>query len=159
MKQKITFGAFIMLNLLTATIYVKAQTNTDTIAINKQASTIDSLSSTTTLPNQTDNRIYNLAVIEEPPIFIGGEKKMFEYLSKNKIVPNSASKTKKNKTVYVEFIIDIDGSVVDVAIIRSVNTEYDAEALRLIKSMPKWEPAKQKGKPVKIKYTLPVKFN
>ena len=159
MKQKITFGVFIMLNLLTATVCVKAQTNADTIAINKQVTSTDSLSATTTLLNQTDHYIYNLTVIEKPATFRGGERKMFEYLSKNKVVPNSASTTTKNKTVYVGFAIDVDGSIVDVAIIRSVDTECDAEALRLIKSMPKWKPGKNQGKPVKMKYTLPVKFN
>ena len=145
MKQKITFGAFIMLNLFTATVCVKAQTNADTTL-----TTIDTSNNKSTL---------KIAVIEIQPAYPGGEKALFEYLANNVKYPKTALNNGIEGTVYVQFTINKDGSVTDVKALRGIGGGCTEEALRLIKSMPNWTPGTQQGIPVKVKYTLPIKFN
>ena len=151
MKQKITFGAFIMLNLLTATVCVKAQTTNDLPP--PTPASIDFSKSA----NEND-KIYNIAVIEQPPTYPGGEKALFEYLGNNIKYPETARENGIEGTVYVEFVIAKDGSVTNVVAKRKVDGGCTEEALRVIKKMPNWAPGIQEGKPVNVKYTLPIKF-
>ena len=151
MNQKITFGAFIMLNLLTATVCIKAQTTKDLAP--PAPAFIDS----SKFVNEDDN-VYNIAVIEQIPSFPNGEAAMFKYLANNIKYPAIARENGIEGTVYVEFIIAKDGSVTEANVKRGIGGGCNEEALRIVNAMPKWIPAKQKNKPVKVKYTLPVKF-
>ena len=60
--------------------------------------------------------------------------------------------------VYIQFVIEKDGSITDVKVIRGVDASLDKEAVRVVKSMPKWKPGKQRNKPVRVSYTLPINF-
>ena len=84
---------------------------------------------------------------------------MMKYLAANIKYPASAVKAKKQGRVIVTFIVQKDGSVTHAKIAKSVDPELDAEALRIVKGMPKWTPGTQNGKPVNVKYTLPVNFS
>lgn len=105
----------------------------------------------------TKNVVYD--VTETLPQFPGGQEMMMKYLAANIKYPASAVKTKKQGRVIVTFVIQKDGSVTNARIARSVDPELDAEALRIVKAMPNWTPGTQDGKPVNVKYTIPVIFS
>lgn len=96
---------------------------------------------------------------ETMPYFPGGNVLMQKYLADNIKYPASAVKAKKQGRVIVGFIVQKDGSITHAKIVRSIDPELDAEALRVVKGMPKWTPGTQLGKPVSVKYALPVKFS
>lgn len=96
---------------------------------------------------------------ETMPQFPGGREVLMKYLAANIKYPASAVKGKKEGRVIVTFIVQKDGSITHAKIVRSIDPELDAEALRVVKGMPKWTPGTQLGKPVSVKYTLPVKFS
>lgn len=96
---------------------------------------------------------------ETMPYFPGGRELLLKYLAANIKYPASAVKGKKEGRVIVTFIVQKDGSITHAKIAKSINPELDAEALRVVKGMPKWTPGTQNGKPVNVKYTVPVKFS
>ena len=96
---------------------------------------------------------------ETMPYFPGGQELLLKYLAVNIKYPASAVKTKKQGRVIVTFIVQKDGSVTHAKIAKSIDPELDAEALRVVRGMPKWIPGTQLGKPVNVKYFLPVKFS
>ena len=103
------------------------------------------------------NTIYE--IVEEIPEFPGGVAKMNEYLGNNIIYPEYAVDNNIEGKVILEFVIDIDGTITDIKIKHSVHESLDNEALRVVKSMPKWKPGKNDGKLVRVKYTLPIGFS
>lgn len=108
-----------------------------------------------TLKN-TDKEIFT--VVEDMPEFPGGKKAMLNYLMNNIKYPENPRKEKISGTVYVQFLIKKDGSIGKSKVLRGVNKELDAEALRVVKAMPKWEPGKQSGKAVDVIMNIPIKF-
>jgi protein TonB len=96
--------------------------------------------------------------VEQMPQFGSGERELLEYLAKNIKYPTIARENGIQGTVVIQFVVDKDGSVTEPTVVREVGGGCDEEALRVIKTMPKWIPGKQQGKPVKVRYTLPVKF-
>ena len=105
----------------------------------------------------TKNVVYD--VTETMPQFPGGQGVMMKYLAANIKYPASAVKAKKQGRVIVAFVIQKDGSVTNTRIVKSVDPELDAEALRIVKAMPNWTPGTQDGKPVDVNYTIPVVFS
>ena len=97
-------------------------------------------------------------VVDQKPEFPGGEKAMFEFLSKNIVYPEKAKEAGIQGRVFVGFVIEKDGSVSEVKIMKGVGGECDEEALRVVKSMPNWKPGKKDGKVVRVSYTLPINF-
>ena len=98
-------------------------------------------------------------VVENMPDYPGGTGKLMEFLAKNLKYPESAEKNKQEGRVIVRFVVEKDGSLTDFAVARSVSPALDAEALRVAKMMPKWIPAKNKGKTVRVRYNIPIKFS
>jgi protein TonB len=107
-------------------------------------------------PAPADDQLYT--VVEEMPAFPGGEQGLLEYLSKNLRYPYQAKAAKLESTVLCCFFIEKDGSVKQPTVLQSVNPLFDREALRVLATLPKWIPAKKHGKPVRVKYILPVSF-
>ena len=97
-------------------------------------------------------------VVENMPDFPGGQAALMQYLSKNIKYPTIAQENGTQGRVIVQFVVNRDGSVVDPVVVRSVDPYLDREALRVIGTMPKWKPGMQRGKPVRVKYTVPVTF-
>ena len=96
--------------------------------------------------------------VESMPSFPGGNDSLRVFLEKNLVYP-AASKAKGiSGTVYVSFVIEKDGSISEVQILRGVNQELDAEVIRILSIMPKWIPGMQNGNSERVKMTLPVKF-
>ncbi len=97
-------------------------------------------------------------VVEEMPEFPGGQGELLKYLGKSIRYPVIAQENGIQGRVVCAFVINRDGSIVDAEVLRGVDPSLDKEALRVINSMPKWKPGKQRGKPVRVKYTVPVVF-
>jgi protein TonB len=97
-------------------------------------------------------------VVEEMPSFPGGEKEMYRYIGKNIEYPRMAKESGISGRVFVTFVVEKDGRVTDVKVLRGIGGGCDEEAVRVIKSMPRWKPGKQRGKPVRVQYRMPIKF-
>ena len=97
-------------------------------------------------------------VVEQMPEFPGGAAGMMKFIAENVKYPEEAYSKGIEGRVLVQFIIEKDGSVTNVKVIKKVNDAIDAEAVRVVKAMPKWKPGKQNGREVRVKYTIPVSF-
>lgn len=98
-------------------------------------------------------------VVEQMPEYVGGKNAMFKYLQSNIKYPETAKKAGTKGTVLVDFVLEKDGSVNSVIVKEGIGDGCDEEAVRVIKNMPNWNPGKQRGKVVRVAYTLPIKFN
>ena len=106
--------------------------------------------------NSEDSEIFQ--VVEEQPMFPGGMQEMMKFLQQNIKYPKEAQEQGKQGRVIVQFVVNKDGSITGDSVVRSVDPLLDAEALRVVRSMPNWTPGKQKGEPVRVRFTLPVSF-
>lgn len=97
-------------------------------------------------------------MVEAEPEFPGGMEALMKYLSENIKYPEQAKKENIQGKVYMRFVVERDGSIVDAEILRGIGGGCDEEALRVVNAMPKWEPGKQKGTPVRVQYNLPIVF-
>ena len=104
-------------------------------------------------PVKNDEKVLD-GIVEEMPQFPGGEKALQEYLKANLQYPDEDVLGR----VIVSFMIERDGSISDAKVVKSLSEGADKEALRLVNKMPKWEPGKQLGEPVRTRYTIPVIF-
>lgn len=128
--------------------------NNTTIRANVQKKVVKTTK--TTKEADASNKVYE--VVEQMPSFPGGDAAMMKYLAENIKYPVSAQKAKEQGRVVVQFIVEKDGAVTGVKTVRSVTPVLDAEAVRVIKAMPKWTPGRQGGQPVRVKYNVPVSF-
>lgn len=97
-------------------------------------------------------------IVEQMPSFPGGETAMMKYLANNIKYPPIAKDAGIEGTVYVTFVVDENGKVRDVKVLRSIGGGTDEEAIRVVQNMPTWSPGKQRGKAVKVQYNLPIRF-
>ena len=97
-------------------------------------------------------------VVEDQPEFPGGTAALLEYLRKNIKYPAICRENNIQGRVLVTFIVNKDGAIVEPEVVKSVNPSLDKEALRVISTMPNWKTGSQRGKPVRVKYTVPVNF-
>ena len=102
------------------------------------------------------NKVFD--VVEEMPSFPGGQGALMAFLSSNIKYPVVAQENGVQGRVIVGFVVEKDGSISDVKVMRSVDPSLDREAQRVVKAMPKWKPGKQNGSAVRVKYTVPVVF-
>jgi protein TonB len=97
-------------------------------------------------------------IVEEMPSFPGGEAELFKYLGKTVKYPPMAQDAGITGVVYMTFVVDEQGKVRDPKVLRGIGGGCDEEAIRVVKAMPAWEPGKQRGKPVRVQYNLPIRF-
>lgn len=97
-------------------------------------------------------------VVETMPKFPGGVKGVMQYLAKHIKYPTYAQKNKEEGQVILKMVIGKDGSLSNIQVLRSVSPSLDAEAIRVVGNMPKWEPGQQHGQAVAVEYTLPITF-
>ena len=107
-------------------------------------------------PKEEENKVFD--VVEQMPSYPGGMGALMQYLSSNIKYPVIAEENGIQGRVICTFVVEKDGSITDVKIAKSVDPSLDKEAVRVVKSMPKWIPGKQNGSAVRVKYTLPVTF-
>ena len=107
-------------------------------------------------PKEEETKVFD--VVEQMPSFPGGPSALMQYLSSNIKYPVVAEENGVQGRVVCTFVVEKDGSITDVRVIKSVDPSLDKEAMRVVKSMPKWIPGKQNGSAVRVKYTVPVTF-
>ncbi len=105
---------------------------------------------------EEDNVVF--VIVENKPEFPGGDQALMKYIAENIKYPVIAQENGIQGRVICQFVVNKDGSIVDIDVVRSVDPSLDKEAIRVIKSMPKWKPGKQRGKAVRVKFTLPIVF-
>ena len=149
--------ALFIIPVATLAVSVFANT-TDMSSMAKAANTTANTLPTTNMQTQK-SATKTFTVVEVMPKFKGGNKAMMEFLMMNMKYPASAAKAKQQGRAIVGFVVRKDGTVSDVHITKSAGyAVLDEEAMRVVKSMPAWEPGKQKGKPVDVKYNVPITF-
>jgi len=109
-------------------------------------------------PPPVEEETFDLAAVQEQPDFPGGMSKMYEYLQRTTKYPDMEFDAGIQGKVYIEFVVNRDGSIEEVKVRRGVSPGLDREALRAVRSMPKWTPGKMNGKAVKVRFTIPVDF-
>jgi TonB family protein len=97
-------------------------------------------------------------VVEQMPEYPGGMEELMKFLQRNVKYPKEAQEQGKQGRVVVQFVVNKDGSITDAKIVKSVDPQLDAEALRVVNAMPNWTPGKQRGKEVRTYFTIPVTF-
>ncbi len=107
-------------------------------------------------PKEEETKVFD--VVEQMPSFPGGPAALMQYLSSNIKYPVVAEENGVQGRVVCTFVVEKDGSITDVRVVKSVDPSLDKEAMRVVKSMPKWIPGKQNGSAVRVKYTVPVTF-
>ena len=98
-------------------------------------------------------------VVEQMPEYPGGFQALFEYLGQNVKYPEDAEKQKIEGRVLANFVVETDGSISNVEVIKPAFPSLDAEAVRVLSAMPKWTPGMQSGKVVRVKFTVPINFS
>ena len=97
-------------------------------------------------------------VVEENPTYPGGDASRVKFLMDNMKYPEEAKELGVQGKVFVTFVVEVDGSITDVRVLRGIGSGCDDEAIRVVKSMPKWIPGKQRGVPVRVQFNLPINF-
>ena len=106
--------------------------------------------------SETNTTVYD--VVDQRPLFPGGDAALIQWLSSNVIYPKIAAENGIQGRVICQFVVEKDGSISNITVIKSADPSLDGEACRVINSMPRWKPGTVKGVPVRVKYTLPVHF-
>lgn len=106
--------------------------------------------------HEEENKVFD--IVEQQPLFPGGPAALMKYLSENTKYPVVAQENGVQGRVTVQFVVEKDGSISDVHVLRGVDPSLDKEAVRVVKSMPRWTPGKQNGSAVRVKYQVPVTF-
>jgi periplasmic protein TonB len=97
-------------------------------------------------------------VVEDQPQFPGGESARVKFLSDNLRYPTMAREAGIQGTVFVTFVVERDGSVTDVRVLRGIGGGCDEEAVRVVQNMPRWQPGRQRGQPVRVQFNMPIRF-
>ena len=118
---------------------------------------LTTVSAQKTVVAQKNQKVFD--VVEQMPEYPGGFQALFEYLSQNVKYPADAENQKVEGRVIATFIVETDGTINNVEVVKPVFPSLDAEAIRVLSGMPKWTPGKQSGKEVRVKYTVPINFN
>ena len=102
---------------------------------------------------QQEEPIYD--IVEVMPEFPGGKEALMNYLTKNLKFPDGA---REQSTVYIAFIVEMDGRISGVRVLRGIGGAFDEEAMRVVRNMPMWQPGTHRGKAVRVRYNLPIRF-
>lgn len=105
---------------------------------------------------EIENKVFD--VVEQMPSFPGGNSALMSYLNSNVKYPVVAQENGVQGRVVISFVVEKDGSITDVQVVKSVDPSLDREASRVVRSMPRWNPGKQNGQAVRVKYDVPVSF-
>ena len=147
--------------LLVACKDAKCQQQKETVVKQEQKEVVDTQEHncvTTEQQGPVNPENFYCCYTEEMPEFPGGEGKLLQFIAENIQLPKCVtSATVKGRSI-IEFVVEKDGTVSDFKVVRSLNKECDEEAVRVLKTMPKWKPGRERGEPVRVKYMVPVQF-
>lgn len=110
-----------------------------------------------TVISQKNEKVFD--VVEQMPEYPGGMQALFEFLKENIKYPEDAQKQKVEGRVLAKFVVETDGSISNIEVVKHAFPSLDAEAVRVIQAMPNWTPGKQKGQAVRVKFVVPINFN
>jgi periplasmic protein TonB len=157
--------------LIKATQNIAPEVVTDTFGLTSFIPTTEEITSTATNGDVNDSIIYSetpeeivpsepkvFIVVEEMPEFPGGNEALLDYIRKNTVYPAEAAENNIGGRVTLKFIVNTDGSVGRIEVLKNVDPLLDQEAIRVVSTLPKFRPGKQGGKPVQVWYTVPVLF-
>ena len=167
MAEQIKFGDRLFLSGERVIAEVDIQINRDlkvnrdvviqgNLDVNGTVTTIDTTDLFIADPEPVIEQIFE--VVEQNPQFVGGMLKLYEYLGKHIQYPEMAKENGIQGKVFVQFVICKNGKIESAKIVKGVHSSINNEALKVVKSMPNWVPGKQRGVPVKTRFTLPIKF-
>jgi protein TonB len=105
---------------------------------------------------EDDNQVF--VIVEDMPEFPGGEAALRSWIANNVKYPVIAAENGIQGRVYIQFVVNTDGSITDARVARGVDPSLDQEALRVVNNLPRWKPGKQRGQPVRVSYTVPINF-
>lgn len=138
--------SFIFIAMMAYSSLAYSQSNNSNVA--KDSKTVKT--------KQDNSKVYD--VVEKMPSFPGGQKALLDYLNKNVKYPAVAERKEIQGRVVVQYIVGKDGSISDVKVAKSVHPLLDAEAVRVVESMPNWIPGERNGNPITVRYTIPITF-
>ena len=118
---------------------------------------LTTVSAQKTVVSQKNDKVFD--VVEQMPEYPGGMQALFEFISQNIKYPADAQKQKVEGRVLAKFVIETDGSISDIEVVKHAFPSLDAEAVRVIQAMPKWIPGRQKGQAVRVKFVMPINFS
>jgi protein TonB len=118
---------------------------------------LTTVSAQKTVVSQKNDKVFD--VVEQMPEYPGGMQALFEFISQNIKYPADAQKQKVEGRVLAKFVIETDGSISDIEVVKNAFPSLDAEAVRVIQAMPKWIPGRQKGQAVRVKFVMPINFS
>src|SRR5690606_17038916 len=124
----------------------------------KKVTLIPKVVNVRTIPETLDSEEQIFFIVEEMPEFPGGELELRKFIANNIKYPVAAQEKGMQGRVYVTFVVDKNGEVANAKIARGVDPALDKEALRVVNSLPKWIPGKQRGQTVNVSYTVPINF-
>lgn len=151
MKKELLFPVLASVSLLLAGCNANPQ-QTETAAPDESGTTAETAAPT---PMPTDS-VYEVA--EVMPEFPGGTQALFEFISKNLEYPQNAIDSQIEGRVIVQFVVDKAGKVDNIQVVRSIDKMLDQAAIDVVRALPAWKPGMQNGKPVNVRYTLPIAF-
>lgn len=132
------------------------QSDMDEVVVVGYAAKDDPIPEGGSVKGENEDEVFTM--VEVMPKFPGGQAGLFQYLARSIKYPVIAQKSKEQGRVIIQMVISKDGSLSNIKVLRSVSPSLDAEAVRVVGNMPKWEPGMQKGQPVSVKYTIPIVF-
>lgn len=131
--------------------------------LNASSSTTAPITDEEIIIDDSENKVIEqvapvFTIVELMPGYVGGEEAMYKYLADNIKYPQVAKETNIQGNVFVKFVVEKDGSISDVRILKDIGGGCGEEALRVVKAMPKWNAGKQNGVPVRVEFNLPIRF-
>ncbi|MBL7982068.1 MAG: energy transducer TonB [Flavobacteriales bacterium] len=105
---------------------------------------------------QQEEPIYD--IVEVMPEYPGGQRALMNYLTKNLKFPDEAREQGVQGTVFIVFIVEMDGRISGVRVLRGIGSSFEEEAMRVVRNMPMWQPGTHRGKAVRVRYNLPIRF-
>jgi periplasmic protein TonB len=158
LEQKVKFTAPVV---TTDSVEDSGALNQDDL--NQQSTTTAVTEETEIVVEETENQVIEqqapiLTIVELMPSYEGGEAAMYEWLGNNIKYPQVAKENTITGTVIVTFVVEKDGSITDVKVLKDIGGGCGEEALRVVKMMPKWKAGKQNGVPVRVQFNLPIRF-
>ena len=155
---KLKYLLFIPLAALLGTACTNETEQTTAPEPSQEKATEQSLSISIATDRTTKKKEQVYDIVEQMPEYPGGIPAMMEFIKDNIKYPESLKESAIQGRVVVQFVISETGEIGDVKVVRSIDPALDAEAVRVVKSMPRWKPGVQDGKTVSVKYTMPVMF-
>ncbi|MBI4647266.1 MAG: energy transducer TonB [Bacteroidia bacterium] len=158
LEQQVKFTAPIVVDTVEEKVEIATTEDIVTTTTNEAVITEEIVEEKTSEVIEVKEEIPVFIVVEEMPVFPGGEEALLKYIQEHIEYPQVARELGVSGKVYVQFVVNENGKIQDVKVMRGVDPSLDKEAIRVIESLPEWTPGKQRGKAVRVMFTIPINF-